>query len=115
MTPILKELHWLALIFCTQLEVLVFTYKALCSLGPVYLTDCLMLQVFARPLLLAEASFIHVPPLLEAQLVGARDAHSRWIPTCERVTSVPDPHPVVKLFEYVLRSTYFVYGGLFCE
>ncbi|XP_061471923.1 uncharacterized protein LOC133379865 [Rhineura floridana] len=39
--PILAHLHWLPVYFRAQFKVLVLTYKALHSLGPQYLMECL--------------------------------------------------------------------------
>lgn len=38
----LWDLHWLPIIFCAQLKVLVLTYGALYGLGPGYLKECLL-------------------------------------------------------------------------
>lgn len=49
-TPVLQEFHWLPTSFCTQIKVLVMTFKALHGLKAGYLSDCILQYDPAQPL-----------------------------------------------------------------
>lgn len=60
-TPALRELHWLPICFCAQFNVLVFTFKAINSIGPGYLKDCLLHYLPSHVLCTSERAQLVVP------------------------------------------------------
>lgn len=44
---LVKEFHWLSIVFCSQLKMLVIPYKALYSLGPSYCQDGFIIHITA--------------------------------------------------------------------
>ncbi|XP_060135246.1 uncharacterized protein LOC132592706 [Zootoca vivipara] len=71
-TPVLKDLHWLPVRFRAQFKVLVLTFKAINSLGPVYLKEHLHPHHSARTLRSSAEGLLAVPSLREAKLQGTR-------------------------------------------
>uniref|UniRef100_A0A803TXH6 Reverse transcriptase domain-containing protein n=1 Tax=Anolis carolinensis TaxID=28377 RepID=A0A803TXH6_ANOCA len=73
LTSLVKELHWLLFTFRSQFKVQVLTYKALNSLGPVYLCDRFCPYEPARSLRSSGEALLSFPSLLQAQLAGTRE------------------------------------------
>uniref|UniRef100_A0A670JMY8 ZP domain-containing protein n=1 Tax=Podarcis muralis TaxID=64176 RepID=A0A670JMY8_PODMU len=68
LTPVLKDVHWLPV----RLKVLVLTFKALNSLGPVYLKERLHCHRSAQTLRSSSEGLLVVPSLQEVRLQGTR-------------------------------------------
>ncbi|KAF7251494.1 Papilin [Varanus komodoensis] len=62
-TPVLYQLHWLPIEVWAQFEVLVITYKALNSLGPGYLKECLLPYLPSHPLRSAAEALLREPSM----------------------------------------------------
>ncbi len=60
-TPVLRSLHWLPVIFRIDFKVLLLVYKSLNGLGPKYITDKLTEYKPNRPLRLVGSSQLEIP------------------------------------------------------
>ncbi|XP_061489769.1 uncharacterized protein LOC133387924 [Rhineura floridana] len=72
-TPVLKDLHWLPVVYRAQFKVLVLTFKALYGVGPVYLKERLQHHQICRLTRSASQDFLSVPPVKTARLVRTRE------------------------------------------
>lgn len=71
-TPILWKLLWLLISLCAQFRVLVFIYKALHSLGPGYLKNCLFHYQPSHMHWSAGEALPVVPSVKEARLMSTQ-------------------------------------------
>ena len=79
MTPVLSQLHWLQVGDRIRFKVLVLTFKALNSLGPLYLRDRLFRYSPQRTLRSAHQNLLRVPGPKEIKLASTRArAFSAW-------------------------------------
>lgn len=80
---IVRELHWLLIVFWAQFKKLCITYKAPYGLGPGYLKDHFTFQVPALPLQSSRESLLCIPPLSEHD----------WWERRRRLSPLPHPLP----------------------
>ena len=72
-TPLLRELHWLPVVFRVRFKVLVTTFKALHGIGPGYLRDRLLPPIAShRPVRSHREGLLRVPSAKLCQLVTPR-------------------------------------------
>ncbi|XP_058052944.1 uncharacterized protein LOC131205078 isoform X2 [Ahaetulla prasina] len=72
-TPLLRKLHWLPVVFCVQFKVLVITFKALHGIGPGYLRDRLLPPIAShRPVRSHREGLLGVPSAKQCRLAGPR-------------------------------------------
>ncbi|XP_070800657.1 uncharacterized protein, partial [Pituophis catenifer annectens] len=72
-TPLLRELHWLPVVFRVRFKVLVITFKALHGIGPSYLRDRLLLPTTShRPVRSHREGLLGVPSARQCRLVTPR-------------------------------------------
>ena len=69
-TPVLASLHWLPVVFRIDFKILLLVYKALNSLAPSYLLDCLPKYVPNRPLRSSTAGLLAVPKKMSTKKHG---------------------------------------------
>uniref|UniRef100_A0A8C6NWF0 Reverse transcriptase domain-containing protein n=1 Tax=Nothobranchius furzeri TaxID=105023 RepID=A0A8C6NWF0_NOTFU len=60
-TPVLKSLHWLPITFRVQYKILLFVFKSLHGLAPVYLSDLLSIYTPGRSLRSSSLLLLEVP------------------------------------------------------
>ena len=60
-TPVLIRLHWLPVEYRSQYKLILYVFKALHGLAPVYLTELVKSYVPSRSLRFQSASLLHVP------------------------------------------------------
>ena len=69
---VLVHLHWLLVCFWAKFKVPILTFKALNSLEPCYLSECLSLRMTAKP--------THTSYFETLQVATQREAFSWWLP-----------------------------------
>ncbi len=74
-TPILQSLHWLPIKFRISYKILLFTYKALNGLAPVYLTSLLPRYNPSRSLRSQNAGLLIVPRIAKFPKGGRAFSH----------------------------------------
>ena len=74
-SPVLAQLHWLPVRQRIEYKILLYTYKALNGLAPIYLTDLIECYIPPRTLRSADQNLLRVPATRQKQLWYANLCH----------------------------------------
>ncbi|XP_058023921.1 uncharacterized protein LOC131190598, partial [Ahaetulla prasina] len=113
-TPILRGLHWLPVVFRVRFKILVTTFKALHGLGPGYLRDRLLLpHASHRPVRSHREGLLRVPSAKQCRLAAPRGrafsvgAPTLWNELPPGLRQVPD----LRTFRRELKTHLFIQAG----
>ncbi|XP_058037869.1 uncharacterized protein LOC131197613 [Ahaetulla prasina] len=114
-TPLLRSLHWLPVVFRVRFKILVTTFKALHGLGPGYLRDRLLLPYAShRPVRSHREGLLRVPSAKQCRLAAPRSrafsvgASTLWNELPPGIRQVPD----LRTFRRELKTYLFIQAGL---
>ncbi|XP_058023146.1 uncharacterized protein LOC131190137 [Ahaetulla prasina] len=114
-TPILRRLHWLPVVFRVRFKVLVTTFKALHGLGPGYLRDRLLpSSISQRPVRSHREGLLRMPSAKQCRLVAPRGrafsvgAPTLWNELPLGLRQLPD----LRTFRHELKTYLFRMAGL---
>ncbi|XP_058042561.1 retinoic acid-induced protein 2 isoform X2 [Ahaetulla prasina] len=114
-TPLLRSLHWLPVVFRVRFKILVTTFKALHGLGPGYLRDRLLLTYAShRPVRSHREGLLRVPSAKQCRLAAPRGrafsvgAPTLWNELPPGLRQVPD----LRTFRRELKTHLFIQAGL---
>ncbi|XP_060542108.1 uncharacterized protein LOC132710271, partial [Pantherophis guttatus] len=114
-TPLLRELQWLPVVFQVRFKVLVTTFKALHGLGPGYLRDRLLLPIAShRPVRSYREGLLRVPSARQCRLATPRGrafsvaAPALWNDLPPEIRTIPD----LQTFRRALKTHLFQLAGL---
>ena len=114
-TPLLRELHWLPVVFRVRFKVLVTTFRALHGLGPGYLRDRLLPSTAShRPVRSHREGLLQVPSAKQCWLSAPRGrafsvgAPTIWNELPPEIRRIPD----LRTFRRALKTFLFYQAGL---